>query len=102
MCQDPGRRPDHTVGGRGAARRGWLLRRPTFAGLAVALLFWWWSLDPSMLSRAWTAQGAVSGLSAAIGYLCRGRSGGPGVGQPASKTSTCVADLDCPTGAWLG
>jgi uncharacterized membrane protein len=35
----------------------------------VALLFWWWSLDPSMLPRGQYAQGAVRGLSAAIGYL---------------------------------
>jgi uncharacterized membrane protein len=45
----------------------------------VALLFWWWSLDPSMLPRSWYAQGAVSGLSAAIGYLL-GRLAGYGVG----------------------
>jgi uncharacterized membrane protein len=54
---------------RRAPRRGWLLRRPSFGGLAVALLFWWWSLDPSMLPRTWFSQGAISGLSAAIGYL---------------------------------
>ena len=54
-----------------ARHRGWLWRRPTFGGVAVALLFWWWSLDPSMLPRAWSAQAAVSGLSAAIGYLLR-------------------------------
>jgi uncharacterized membrane protein len=52
-----------------ARHRGWLWRPPTFGGVAVALLFWWWSLDPSMLPRAWSAQAAVSGLSAAIGYL---------------------------------
>ena len=52
-----------------APHRRWLLRRPTFGGTAVALLFWWWSLDPSMLPRGPYAQGAVSGLSAAIGYL---------------------------------
>jgi uncharacterized membrane protein len=30
-------------------RRHWLLRWPTFGGLAVALVFWWFSLRPSML-----------------------------------------------------
>jgi uncharacterized membrane protein len=50
-------------------RRHWLLGRPTFGGTAVALLFWWWSLDPSMLPRTGSSQGAVSGLSAAVGYL---------------------------------
>ncbi len=69
LRQDTGRRVDHTTRGRRAPHRGWLLRRPTLAGVAVALLFWWWSLDPSMLPRSWYAQGAVSGLSAAIGYL---------------------------------
>jgi uncharacterized membrane protein len=52
-----------------ARHRGWLWRRPTFGGVVVAVLFWWWSLHPSMLPRAWSAQAAVSGLSAAIGYL---------------------------------
>ncbi|HEX2158547.1 MAG TPA: alpha/beta-hydrolase family protein [Actinomycetes bacterium] len=67
--QETGRRLDHADRGRGAASRGWLLVPPTFAGTAVALLFWWWSLDPSLLPRSWSAQGVVSGLSAAIGYL---------------------------------
>ena len=60
---------DHTGRGPGTAHRRWLFRRPTFGGLAVALLFWWWSLQPSMLPRTPSAQGAVSGLSAAVGYL---------------------------------
>ena len=60
---------DHTGRGPGTAHRRWLFRRPTFGGLAVALLFWWWSLQPSMLPRTRSAQGAVSGLSAAVGYL---------------------------------
>jgi uncharacterized membrane protein len=67
--QETERTVDPTDRERGPARRGWLLRPPTLAGAAVALLFWWWSLDPSMLPRSWYAQGAVSGLSAAIGYL---------------------------------
>ena len=56
----------------GAPHRGWLFRRPTFGGAAGALLLWWWSPDPSMLPRGPYAQGAVSGLSAAIG-TCWGR-----------------------------
>jgi uncharacterized membrane protein len=67
--QETERPVDRSDRGRDPARRGWLLRPPTLAGAAVALLFWWWSLDPSMLPRSWYAQGAVSGLSAAIGYL---------------------------------
>ena len=60
---------EHTGRGPGTAHRRWLFRRPTFGGLAVALLFWWWSLQPSMLPRTPSSQGAVSGLSAAVGYL---------------------------------
>jgi uncharacterized membrane protein len=69
VSQDTVRRLDDADRQRDPSRRGWLFRRPTFGGAAGALLFWWWSLDPSMLPRAGTAQGAVSGLSAAIGYL---------------------------------
>ena len=69
MSQDTVRRLDDTDRERGTPHRGWLLRRPTFGGLAVALVFWWWSLQPSMLPRTPSAQGAVSGLSAAVGYL---------------------------------
>jgi uncharacterized membrane protein len=70
VSQDTVRRLDEADRERGEVpRRGWLFRPPTLGGTAVALLFWWWSLDPSMLPRAWSAQAAVSGLSAAIGYL---------------------------------
>jgi uncharacterized membrane protein len=69
VSQDTVRRLDDADREPDLPRRGWLFRRPTFGGVAVALLFWWWSLDPSMLPRAWSAQAAVSGLSAAIGYL---------------------------------
>jgi uncharacterized membrane protein len=69
VSQDTVRRLDEADREREAPRRGWLLRPPTFGGTAAGLLFWWWSLDPSMLPRAWSAQAAVSGLSAAIGYL---------------------------------
>jgi uncharacterized membrane protein len=56
-------------------RRHWLLRRPTFGGTAVALLFWWWSLDRAGCPRSWYARGAVRGLSAAIRYLLGTRAG---------------------------
>jgi uncharacterized membrane protein len=69
VSQAPARQRDHTDHQAGTPHRGWLLRRPTFGGLAVALVFWWWSLQPSMLPRTPSAQGAVSGLSAAVGYL---------------------------------
>jgi uncharacterized membrane protein len=77
--QETERRLDHPDRARGPRSRGWLLRPPTPAGLAVALLFWWMSLDPSMLPRTPSAQGAVSGLSAAVGYLL-GTLAGYGIG----------------------
>ncbi|MFI0355276.1 alpha/beta hydrolase [Actinomadura sp. 9N407] len=46
-----------------------VVRRPLgFAGLAIALLFVCLSFTPSLLPRAWVVQGAISGLTAAIGY----------------------------------
>jgi uncharacterized membrane protein len=67
VSQETVRRPDDTGHQRGTPHRGWLLRRPTFGGTAVALVFWWFSLQPSMLPRTGSSQGAVSGLSAAVG-----------------------------------
>jgi uncharacterized membrane protein len=47
----------------------WLVRPPaSFGGLVGALLFFWISLTPSLLPRAWLFQGIVSGLSAVIGF----------------------------------
>lgn len=43
-------------------------RPPTTGGAAVALLFWWQSLSPSLLPRAWVIQAAVSALCTAVGY----------------------------------
>lgn len=37
-------------------------------GLAVALLFFTWSMSPSLLPRAWYLQGVATGISVAIGY----------------------------------
>ena len=46
-----------------------MFRRPSnFVGLVVALIFFWASLTPSLLPRAWLFQGVVSGLSAVGGY----------------------------------
>ena len=43
-------------------------RPPTTGGAAVALLFWWLSLYPSLLPRAWVIQAAVSAICASVGY----------------------------------
>jgi uncharacterized membrane protein len=50
------------------ARRPWWVRRYTFTGTAVGLLFIWFSMTPSLLPRGALFQGLVSGFSGAIGY----------------------------------
>jgi uncharacterized membrane protein len=51
-----------------AVQRLWWLRRYTFTGTAVGLLFLWLSMTPSLLPRGPLFQGLVSGVSGAIGY----------------------------------
>ena len=48
--------------------RGALAHRPPFAGLAVALVCWCFSLWPSMLPRSWIVQAAVSAVCVVVGY----------------------------------
>jgi uncharacterized membrane protein len=50
------------------ASRPWWVRRYTFTGTAVGLLFIWFSMTPSLLPRTALFQGLVSGVSGAIGY----------------------------------
>ena len=50
------------------AKRPWWLRRYTFTGTAVGLLFLWFSMTPSLLPRGPLFQGLVSGAAGAIGY----------------------------------
>jgi uncharacterized membrane protein len=50
------------------ARRPWWVRRYTFTGTAVGLIFIWFSMTPSLLPRTSLFQGLVSGVSGAIGY----------------------------------
>lgn len=54
-----------------ASQRTGLLRRlvapPLWGGVLLALVFWWYSLRPSMLPRTWLIQGAVSGICIAVG-----------------------------------
>lgn len=47
--------------------RAALVRRPTFPGLALGLLFWWQSLSPTLMPRTWVTQAAMSALCTAIG-----------------------------------
>ncbi|MBB3605605.1 putative membrane protein [Mycolicibacterium sp. BK556] len=51
-----------------APRQDWWQRHYTFTGTAVALLFLWLSLTPSLLPRGPLFQGLVSGAAGAIGY----------------------------------
>ena len=47
--------------------RAALVRRPTFPGLALGLLFWWQSLSPTLMPRTWVTQAAMSAICTAIG-----------------------------------
>jgi uncharacterized membrane protein len=51
-----------------AVERQWWLRRYTFTGTAMGLVFLWLSMTPSLLPRGPLFQGLVSGVSGAIGY----------------------------------
>ncbi|MGZ8802506.1 MAG: alpha/beta-hydrolase N-terminal domain-containing protein, partial [Mycobacterium sp.] len=51
-----------------AARKAWWIRRYTFTGTAVGLVFLYFSLTPSLLPRGPLFQGLVSGGAGAIGY----------------------------------
>lgn len=47
--------------------RAALVRRPTFPGLALGLVFWWQSLSPTLMPRTWVAQAAMSAICTALG-----------------------------------
>jgi uncharacterized membrane protein len=49
-------------------KRPWWVRRYTFTGTAVGLVFSWLSMTPSLLPRGPLFQALVSGVSGAIGY----------------------------------
>jgi uncharacterized membrane protein len=53
---------------RGPAKKPWWVRRYTFTGTAVGLVFLWFSMTPSLLPRGPLFQGLVSGVCGAIGY----------------------------------
>jgi uncharacterized membrane protein len=47
----------------------WVVRRwPDLTACLVALFFFWLSLTPSLVPRPWYFQGAIGGITAAIGY----------------------------------
>ncbi len=45
-----------------------LVRRPAFAGLVVGVVFWWFSLVPSLLPRGPIAQAVISAVCVLVGY----------------------------------
>ncbi|MGZ5396949.1 MAG: alpha/beta-hydrolase N-terminal domain-containing protein, partial [Mycobacterium sp.] len=49
-------------------KKPWWVRRYTFFGTALGLVFIWFSLTPSLLPRGPLFQGIVSGAAGAIGY----------------------------------
>lgn len=51
-----------------ATAKPWWVRRYTFTGTAVGLVFLWLSMTPSLLPRSPLFQGLVSGASGAVGY----------------------------------
>jgi uncharacterized membrane protein len=46
-----------------------VFRRPSFGGLVGALVFFWFSLTPTLLPRDWIMQAVITGAGAAIGYV---------------------------------
>ncbi len=52
----------------GPTEKPWWIRRYTFTGTAVGLVFIWLSMTPSLLPRGPVFQGLVSGGSGAAGY----------------------------------
>lgn len=52
----------------GGSMRKTLVRRPAFGGLAGGVVFWWFSLVPSLLPRSWIVQAVVSAVCVLVGY----------------------------------
>jgi uncharacterized membrane protein len=59
---------EHTDGHTEPTRRRTIVGRPRFAGTVGAVVFLWASYWPTLMPRTFVTQGAISGLSAAIGY----------------------------------
>lgn len=51
-------------------RRIWraIVRRPSSAGVAVALFLWCWALTPTLMPRTWLTQAAIGAVCATVGY----------------------------------
>ncbi|WP_374222857.1 alpha/beta hydrolase [Williamsia sp. CHRR-6] len=62
------RGPLHRIARASGRRARSYVHRNSFTGTAVAVVFWWLSLTPSLLPRTPLFQGVVSGAAAATGY----------------------------------
>jgi uncharacterized membrane protein len=63
---------DDTADAVPTARTSWwrrLLACPGVPGLALGLVFAWQSFVPTMMPRTWVAQGAITGVCLALGYM---------------------------------
>ena len=91
---------------------------PTWSGGAIALVFWWQSLTPTLIPRAWWVQGVTSALCLAIGYgigtlagrwakralEARDRMPGPTAGRRAALGLAAAAIIAAVAGSalWIG
>jgi len=66
--EKPQERPEEPAEAPAEKRPDWWVRRYTFTGTAVGLIFLWLSMTPSLLPRGPLFQGLISGVSGAIGY----------------------------------
>ena len=66
--EKPQERPEEPAEAPAEKRPDWWVRRYTFTGTAVGLIFLWLSMTPSLLPRGPLFQGLVSGVAGATGY----------------------------------
>lgn len=78
-----------------------VLRRPTFGGLLGALVFFWFSLGPSLLPRWWVMQAVITGLTCAVGYLI-GTTVESGARAILRRTGNPRVSPRVAKGAWVG
>jgi len=78
-----------------------VLRRPTLGGLVGALVFFWFSLGPSLLPRWWVMQAVIAGLTSAVGYLI-GTAAESGVRAILKRAGSATVSPRVAKGAWIG
>lgn len=78
-----------------------MLRRPTYGGLVGAVVFFWFSLGPSLLPRWWVMQAVITGLTSAVGYLI-GTTFETVVRTVLKRVGVADVSSRFATGAWIG